>query len=415
MAASLAIKDGNADSVRAQLPPEHHAAFDLAYTVQQTRGDMGENEEARRVSMRTQDEIEKRRATRTALDAIAAEEKAALYAAADGDGDTYTLLSPMELDQLPEAEPLVEGFLVKESVVRLYGPPKSYKSFVMLDMAACVGGGIEWHGKKVVQSRVLYVVAEGVRGIRLRVRAWEAINKRAMTGVDFYERAVQLGDRKDVSTLIRTAKRGGYEFIILDTQARCTVGLEENSASEMGVVVAALDVLKEVTGACVALVHHSVASGGRARGSSAILGALDAEFEVEADKNSMSVTMHTRAQKDLAEASSMDFDLVSPVDGRSLAVRARRQWYQARPEDMVPLSEKDMALLRVVDSFGVGGVTAPDAAKALEFDVETITVRQAFAAMHRRGVVRLKGEKWFVDKAGKVHLAGTLDAALPEH
>lgn len=410
MAASLAIKDGNADSVRAQLPPQHHAAFDLALTVQQTRGDSVENEGARRLTLRTQDEIEKRRAARSAADEIAAEEKAALYAAADGDGDTFGLLSPMELDQLPEAELLVQDFLVKESVVRLYGPPKSYKSFVMLDLAACVGGGLDWHGKRVEQSRVLYVVAEGVRGIKRRVRAWEALNKRAMVGVSFYERAVQLGDRQDVSTLIRTAKRGNYEFIVLDTQARCTVGLEENSASEMGVVVAALDVLKEVTGACVALVHHSGASGGRARGSTAILGALDAEFEVEADKDSMSVSMHTRAQKDLAEAQSIDFDLVTPGPGMSLAVRPRRQWYAARPEDLAPLAPKELELLRTVDTFGIGGTTAPDAAKALGQDVATIEVRQTLAAMHRRGIVRLKGEKWFVDKVGRVHLSGTLDS-----
>lgn len=414
MAATLAHREGNADKIKAQLPPQHHAAFDLAFAVQGMRSDNEGSETERRVSMRTQDEVEKRRAARSAVDLINAEERTALFAAAEAEGDTLPLLSSMDLDALPEADPLVQDFLVKESVVRLYGPPKSYKSFVMLDMAACVGAGIEWHGKKVEQSRVLYVVAEGVRGIKRRVRAWEALNKRTMVGVNFYERAVQLGDRKDVSTLIRTAKRGGYQFIILDTQARCTVGLEENSASEMGVVVAALDVLKEVTGACVALVHHSGASGGRARGSTAILGALDAEFEVEADKDAMSVTMHTRAQKDLAESHSMEFDLVTPPNGQSLAVRPRRQWYQTTAADLAPLSEKDLALLRVTDSFGVGGVTAPDATKALTeavgVAVETIAVRQAFAAMHRRGVVRLKGEKWFVDKVGRVHLSGTLDS-----
>lgn len=410
MAATLALKDGNPESVKAQLPPSLHPAFDMAYQVQLMRGDSAESEEKRRISMRTQDEIEKRRAARSAADEIAAEEKAALYAAADAEGDTLPLLSSMDLDELPEAEPLVDQFLVKESIVRLYGPPKSYKSFVMLDLAACVGQGMDWHGKKVVQARVLYVVAEGVRGIKRRVRAWEALNKRAMTGVQFYDRAVQLGDRKDVSALIRTAKRGGYEFIILDTQARCTVGLEENSASEMGVVVAALDVLKETTGACVALVHHSGASGGRARGSTAILGALDAEFEVEADKDAMSVSVHTRAQKDLAEAPSVDFDLVTPGPGQSLAVRPRRQWYQATAADLAPLSAKEMELLRVTDNFGVGGVTAPDAAKALGQDVPVIEVRQAFAGLHRKGIVRLKGEKWFVDKVGRVHLSGTLDS-----
>jgi hypothetical protein len=58
----------------------------------------------------------------------------------------------------------------------------------------------------------------------------------------------------------------------------------------------------------------------------------------------------------------------------------------------------------------VGGVTAPDAAKALGSDIPVIEVRQAFAAMHRKGIVRLKGEKWFVDRVGRVHLSGTLDS-----
>src|SRR5690606_30785443 len=79
MAATLAIKQGNPESIKAQLPPEQHAAFDMAYQVQLMRGDSDANEEKRRLSMRTQDEIEKRRAARRAADEIAAEEKAALF------------------------------------------------------------------------------------------------------------------------------------------------------------------------------------------------------------------------------------------------------------------------------------------------------------------------------------------------
>src|SRR5690606_35069813 len=170
MAATLALKEGNAESIKAQLPPSLHPAFDLAYTVQSMRTDADANQAVQRQSMRTQDEVEKRRAAREAADLLVAEEKAALYSAADGDGDTLPLLSSMDLDDLPEAETLVDGFLVKESVVRLYGPPKSYKSFVMLDLAGCVAAGIPWCGKyQTSQSRVLYVVAEGVRGIKRRV------------------------------------------------------------------------------------------------------------------------------------------------------------------------------------------------------------------------------------------------------
>lgn len=409
LAAQLAHTLGNPDSVRAQLgaDPAIQAAFDLSYAVQGARD--GE-ETASALSRRTEDFVRDATAKRRAADEVARQERAALFAAADTDGDGLDgILSSMDLDNLEEAEPLIEGFLVKESLVRIYGPPKSYKSFVMLDMAGCVGGGIPWAGNRAVQSKVLYVVAEGVRGIKRRVRAWESQNGRVMTGVHFYPRAVQLGERKDVSTLIRTAKRGAYEFIILDTQARCTVGLEENSASEMGVVVAALDVLKEVTGACVALVHHSGASGGRARGSTAILGALDAEFEVEADKDSMTVELHTRAQKDLAEARSVAFDLTTPGSGQSLAIRPRREWYQPRAEDLAPLTAEYLDVLRSLDTFGGAGATSSQVTKAAG-TVDAVVVQQALGQMILKGIVKRKGTLWFVDKVGRLHLSGTLDS-----
>jgi hypothetical protein len=122
----------------------------------------------------------------------------------------------------------------------------------------------------------------------------------------------------------------------------------------------------------------------------------------------MSVSVITRAQKDLAEAPSVDFDLVTPGPGSSLAVRPRRQWYQARPEDLAPLSAEAMDALRQVDSFGVAGATTTAVAKGLGKD--STEVAQGLAAMHRKGVLRYRGEKWFVDRVGRVHLSGTLDS-----
>jgi hypothetical protein len=273
----------------------------------------------------------------------------------------------------------------------------------MLDMAGCVGAGIPWAGNRTAMANVLYVVAEGVRGIKRRVRAWEAQNKRTMTGVHFYPKAIQLGDRREVRGLIAFAKRGGYEFIILDTQARCTVGLEENSASEMGVVVAALDVLKEVTGACVALVHHSGASAGRARGSTAILGALDAEFEVEADKRNMSVRVRTRAQKDLAEARDVEVDLVTPGPGLALAVKARPQWYRQTPADLTPLPTREQQILGVLGGFGELGATMSVIEKAFP-NADKLDLRRAVGSLERKECVALKGATVYLARTGRLHL-----------
>jgi hypothetical protein len=44
---------------------------------------------------------------------------------------------------------------------------------VTIDLAGHVGTGMKWHGHHVRQGTVVYLVAEGARGIRKRVRAWE--------------------------------------------------------------------------------------------------------------------------------------------------------------------------------------------------------------------------------------------------
>ncbi|GHG10014.1 AAA family ATPase [Streptomyces hydrogenans] len=386
------------------LPGDDHEAFDRSYQVQAT----ADGEARSAVDRRAEDFIRDATAKTKAADEIARREKEALYKAAEA-GDNLALLDTSDLDQLEEAEPLIEGFLVKESIARLYGPPKSYKSFVMLDMAGCVGAGIPWQGKRTEQSNVLYIVAEGVRGIKRRVRAWEMQNKRPMTGVHFYPNPVQLGDRKDVSALIRTAKRGDYKFVVLDTQARCTVGLEENSASEMGMVVAALDVLKEVTGACVALVHHSGASAGRARGSTAILGALDAEFEVEADKDTYTVTVHTRAQKDLAEAPEMKVELGTAGPGLALAVKPRRQWYQQRAEDLPPLPAVEHTVLNIVVAFAAAGATEQMINSRTSGDADKATVREALGQLLVKGCVARQGSSWKATSLGQRRIGGLTD------
>lgn len=122
----------------------------------------------------------------------------------------------------------------------------------------------------------------------------------------------------------------------------------------------------------------------------------------------MSVSVHTRAQKDLAEAPSVDFDLVTPAEGGSLAVRARRNWYQPRAEDLTPLSEQHLAVLRAVGTFAAAGASADMVAKHMQADkVET---RQALGQLQSKGCLKSKGATFYLDRLGKLHLSGTLDA-----
>lgn len=188
------------------------------------------------------------------------------------------------LDSIPAPVPLIPGWLTRDSLARLVGEPGTGKSFVALEWAAVVGTGGMYDGRPAQQGEVLYVVAEGAAGIRKRVRAWELHNKRKMTGVRFYPAPVQImgagdGTRDDDwSALVAVCRQRRPALIVLDTQSRVTVGVEENSNTEMGRVVDRLEALRQQSGACVLLVHHTSKGGDTGRGAGVVTGALTSEF-----------------------------------------------------------------------------------------------------------------------------------------
>jgi hypothetical protein len=81
---------------------------------------------------------------------------------------------------------------------------------------------------------VLYLVAEGVRGTKKRVRAWEKSMGREMTGVLFLPIAVQSKNGAQWDAFVELVRELKPALIVIDTQARVTVGVEENSNTEMG-------------------------------------------------------------------------------------------------------------------------------------------------------------------------------------
>lgn len=209
------------------------------------------------------------------------------------------LLDPADLDSLPELDPLVSGWLVKDSVARISGAPGSGKSFVVMDLAGCIGTGTEWQGHEVAQGNVVVLVAEGVRGIAKRRRAWEKAYGRAMTGVKFLPLPVQATE-PEWDAFVRVMEEIKPVLVVLDTQARVTVGVDENSATEMGVFVHAVERLRLATGACVLLVHHTSADSDRARGSTAVNGAVQTELVVRRTRNEVTI-VNTKQKDDAAQ------------------------------------------------------------------------------------------------------------------
>lgn len=221
------------------------------------------------------------------------------------------LLDTDGLDGIPPLEPLVGDLLALNTIARAVGPSGTFKSFVLLDMAGHIGAGMKWHGQYVKQGLVVYLVAEGEQGIRKRVRAWEQHHGMRMDNVRFLPKPVQAMS-PDWDVLIEVLRRLKPVLVVVDTQARVTLGVEENSNTEMGRIVDRFDKLRIDTGACVAIVHHTGHVGEHGRGASAVKGALQSELHIsrKGDKIPNTVlTIKSGKQKDEDQDGDFQFGL----------------------------------------------------------------------------------------------------------
>lgn len=227
------------------------------------------------------------------------------------------MLSLSEVAQRPAPQYLIKGVLNLDSESWMIGAPGSKKSFVALDMACHVAAGKPWQGRKVTKADVIIIAAEGAGGLGKRVKAWEMTHGGLPAGVRVLPRPVQAADVKGWAVLVEACRRllTGPEgetrpaLVVIDTQARVTVGLEENDATAMGFYVAAVSAIKRATAACVLTVHHTGRKGGDARGSSAIDGAQDTELKVESE--GLSGRLLTEKQKDIEQEEPIPLAFVS--------------------------------------------------------------------------------------------------------
>lgn len=167
-------------------------------------------------------------------------------------------------DDMPDPTFTVDGLLPEKSLVAVYGPPKQGKTFLTLSLAMHIAAGQRWFGREVRQGAVVYIAGEGAGGLKHRIRAM-----RQQHGIPadapFYviPRAVNFTDKAAVAEMVQAVSDVAgpvLKLLVIDTLARATPGMDENSAGDMGRVVAQCDGIKETFGCTVLVVHHSVLS-----------------------------------------------------------------------------------------------------------------------------------------------------------
>jgi hypothetical protein len=232
------------------------------------------------------------------------------------------LLSRSDLRRLPTPKPLIANVLDQGTTSLLYGRWSTAKTFVALDWAASVATGLDWMGRPVEPDRrVLYVAAEGARSIDGRLCAWEASHDRAIPDgiLDFYPHPVNLTHGLEVANLAAMVSWGGYDFVVVDTLARCMVGGDENSSRDVGLVV---DAMTRVLGqtrdqmGVVLGVHHATKDGRTLRGSSAFEAGVDTVYRTERDGGV--ITLGREKRRDGAEFDRHQL-IIEAVPGTSSA------------------------------------------------------------------------------------------------
>lgn len=193
-------------------------------------------------------------------------------------------------------EYLIDGLLETDSLAEVFGESTAGKSFVVIDMGLSIASGSDFHGRQVRQGAVVMLAGEGGSGLPRRLAAWSKARGISLAGLPFHvsERAAALLDPETMEDVYEAIDATGEApaLLVIDTLNRNFGPGDENSTQDMTRFIAAADALRlRYPGSTVALVHHTgLAEKNRARGSSVLRAALDAEYKVEGDGQVIEVT-----------------------------------------------------------------------------------------------------------------------------
>lgn len=183
------------------------------------------------------------------------------------------LIHADELKHLSSPIYLLEDYSIyRRGFNVLAGASGGGKSFVALDIA----GKISSNGESVV-----YIAGEGLSGYASRWESWKAYNNVRTAKLYFYTEALQVMDSTELADFVNLIAQHNPSLVIIDTLARSAIGVEENSAREIGMFVGACDFMRNQLNTGVLVVHHT-GKDGHIRGSSALYAAADSVLSLTA-------------------------------------------------------------------------------------------------------------------------------------
>jgi AAA domain len=238
--------------------------------------------------------------------------------AAEAKSKRPAMLFYADLGQSAEVSDFIEDLLCDGQSSVCYGDSGVGKTYLVSYLAMCVALGWPFSGRDVERGGVIFVAGEGGAGLMQRIAAFRqhhGMEKTADASFAVVPAAVDFRDKAAVRGLVFAIKEaasrlGRVRLIVIDTLSRALAGGDENSSTDMGAYVKAVDYVRQETGAHVMSIHHTGKDDAKgARGHSLLRAAIDTEIKVERGEANGSVIARVTKQRDLECAGVFGFRL----------------------------------------------------------------------------------------------------------
>jgi len=248
------------------------------------------------------------------------------------DQETDKTYKPFKIEswQSVKDEPikwLIQDVIPDQSLVALFGPPASFKSFHAMSIAECIASGRPWMGKEINGSGpVLYIAGEGYGGIGARIAAIKQHHKTPDSAQLYVVRSmINLRSSADDFTNLILAidelvQLIGVQLrmIVIDTLARSFGGGNENNSDDMGVYIQSLGKIQNRYKCSLMLLHHAGKDTSKGlRGHSSLLAAVDTQMEILRFTDSMKGQIFLSKQKDGEQGERYGFEAITVDIDRS--------------------------------------------------------------------------------------------------
>lgn len=198
----------------------------------------------------------------------------------------WKLLSLAEFVQRPSFSSHVRGVIPAQSFIVVFGPPKGGKTFSVCDLTMHAAHGLNWHGCSVPRRlRVAYLAGEGVRGLKVRLKAWIEQHDSLEEPGEFHVFPFALSLPDSAVSLVESLREFGPDIVVTDTLNAYFGGGDENSTQDMSAFCRSVRYLRDALGCSVIVIHHTGhGDSGRERGSIVLRASADVLIQVAKDE-----------------------------------------------------------------------------------------------------------------------------------